>query len=473
MPQTAATLRTLVERDFKGLNLSASPEALADGEFLELSEVMPYAQGNGVVVPGSTFIGSSPPNGTVNFAQIWAHTLTLSGVRKSILVCQLANGDLYQFDIAASAYQPIMTGTTVNGLSIAKWSGNSADTPSVPECILICDTAAGYSYWDGTTHTVVDATRTGQALTVYAGRVFIASGYTVAFTAPDSVTDFSTSGGGDSFIITDEAMSSPPVAFGTAQGWLYIIGPAIIALNNLNIPSGSTTPTWFSTLLTASLGVRNPSAVFNLDTYTILVTDTGVWGLYGLTTQRISQNMSNVYSADDGVALAEVYGEFVLVFSNRYCMVLSSGAWFSTFQIKSAMLATLDTDGAVAYMADGTSLYSLFTGTAQVSAVANTKLYDVGAPYQNKQVTRYGVEFYQSTLQAGALYNVKAEIQGFSVTPPPALSVAYDAVTANTWARAFTSFTDRYMSMRVSFTATPGMSIGAFFFEFQLGAPWP
>lgn len=459
------TLRTLVERQFRGLNLSASPEALQDGEFLELSELMPYATGNLVVVPGASNVATAP--GPIQ--QIWAHRLN----NIDILIVQLTSGALYEYQIVAKTFTQIGTiTTTINGLSVAKWNGPTSGANA--DAILISDTTLGYGYWNGTTWTLVDATLTGQALGVYAGRVWMAQGYTVLFTSAGDYTDFSSASAG-SFIITDEAMSAPPVAIVTSQGWLYIIGPAIIALNNVNVPPGQAQPSYFKTLLSATIGIRNPNAAFVQDTVLVLCTDTGVWGVYGLTTQRINQNMGDVFSGDDEIGLSEVFGEFVLVFSNRYCLMLSSGAWFSTFQITGNALATSNTAGTTCYMAQGDVIWSLFgSPSTPMTAIANTKLYDVGAPYINKQVTRYGVEVYQSELSpSGLLTGLTMELQGFSANPTTPYTQHFNQVKTNEWVRAFTSFTDRYMSARVTLNASAGTSIGAFFFEFQLGATWP
>ena len=68
----------------------------------------------------------------------------------------------------------------------------------------------------------------GSALEIYAGRVWMANGATVYFSAPGSVLNFSSAQGGGSFTSTDSFLRVSYIQLKQTNGFLYLIGDSSV-----------------------------------------------------------------------------------------------------------------------------------------------------------------------------------------------------------------------------------------------------
>jgi len=473
----APSLQTMIHTAFGGLNLSAGPTAIGDNEFLGLQNLMPYANGNLAVVP-SPLLLSAPPTGKSIHA-LWCQTLATV----PYIIVQMTDGSLYFYKQSTNVWTLIVTGTTVNGLSVTKFQGS--DASGNPEAVLFADTTLGYASWIApNTWTIIDAAKTGQAICVYSGRVWIAIGQSIVFTSPDGYKDFTLANGGGSFTPTDPSMSTPPIQLLVAQNWLYILGSSIMALNNVQITQiGNTTnsvTTFFVTLVSSSVGIATPKAAMVYDNTLIVVTNIGVFVYYGLTAQKISKNMGDNFSGSFYISAATIFGKTVLFLDNGYCFQIEDNRWFNVdFSVLPTWI-TQDTqvfDGVTGYVASATGLYQFAADTATaVACFVHTKLFDAGNASINKQVTKMGIEFFQNQLvnplNVAPIVTLRYRADGFINS---SRTFTHDNLngTLNTFIRDTINLIDRYFSMAVYFGAPPGTSIGGFFWQFQDSTSWP
>lgn len=466
-------LQTLIQTHFGSLNLAGAPQLISDDQFVALQNAYSYDVGNLAVFPGPLEL-AAPPSG-YDFSEIWG--VVENGV--SYIICQMTDGSLYAYDIVANTFALITTGTTVHGLTLTKWQGK--DPSGNPEAVLFVDTTLGYASWDGTSWTILDDTMTGQAIAVYAGRVWIAIGSAISYTDPSSYNDFGDDGG--AFTVSDPNMNGPVITLLASQDWLYIIGSSIMALNNVAITtvtgSSTTTTTFFVTLVASSIGITTRKAALCYDNTLLLVTDTGLYAYYGLTGQKISAPMGDNFAGDYYLSAAQVFGKTILFMDQGFCYVVEDNRWFNVSYSFSPWIAqdTLIFDGLTGYVATASALYKFGADTAtQQDVYIHTKLFDAGNAVIDKVVTQIGVEFFQNELvipaNSPAPFSLSWRADGFIRSSSV---FSHDNVdgTVNQFLANTLNLKDRYFSLALSIAAYPGTSISGFFFRFKDSTPWP
>ena len=166
-----------------------------------------------------------------------------------VLVVVLQSGAIYQVSLGGSPTQIAPAGTVTVNADVTIWQGNR---------LLIVDPAFGYMTWDGISFTVIDASKTGTTVAVFAGRAWIANGRTVTFTDAGSYSSFSGSGG--SFSITDEAFPGNITRLISAMEQLWIIGEgAVNALSNVQVVGGIAS--YSNTNIVSGVGTPNKQSV--------------------------------------------------------------------------------------------------------------------------------------------------------------------------------------------------------------------
>lgn len=384
--------------------------------------------------------------------------------------------------ISSSSVALIASGTTIDGLHFTKWQ--TADAASNPEAILFTDTTLGYGSWDGSSWTILDDTLTGQAIAVFQGRVWIAVDYVITYSAPDVYTDFTTVDYGGTFLVTEPSMNAAPIALQASQNWLYIAGNSLMALNNVQITTvaGVTATTFFVTLVSSSVGIQTEKACFVYNNTLLLSTNIGIYAYYGLVGQRITQNVGDNFSGSYYLSVTNVMGKTILFSNQGFCMMIDEGKWFNVsytapFVSPWIQQDTLVFDGLTGYVTDGAGIYE-FGGDVQTAqdVYIHTKLYDASNASLNKQVVKFGFEYFQNELFQPQLTNVIVDV---SYRADGFISSSNDFIhnnlsgTANTFVRDTINLIDRYFSTALTMNATPGTSISGFYWQFQDSTSWP
>lgn len=504
MPNPSATgngavAKTLIEPVFASVNISAAPQSIPDGQAAQLENLMPYAPGNLAIVPAPAPVTSIQLGGTFVVQRFWA--FTFSGTLYFIV--QATDGAVFMMPYNGVSWTEIATpgSTTPNGLHMARWQG--VDAQGKPDAVLWVDTSKGYGYITPTAFTVVDAALVGQCLAVYQGRVWIGSGNEVIFSAPDAYTDFNAADYAGSFMINDPTFNGAVVGFQVTQNWLYIIGPGLMALNNVQVQSvaGSSTlvTTYYLTAVSVSVAITNEQAAIVIDNTLFISSNGALWAFSGLNGEAVSDSMGDNFSGEQFVIAATIFGRLCLVTSAGYAMMVREHRWFT-------MVGDAETWNAYAWangnlgvgsnatimgfvwntnLAGATSIDQIgadTTGTIR-NAVLTTKLYDCGNASVNKQFIKIGCELWPNSLTTFELpsggFGTTLQALGFN-----AVSETFDMLQwlvkpaagfapGNTYLPRSINLVDRYIAMRVTLTLPAGISIGTVMTQFIDMTPWP
>lgn len=286
--------------------------------------------------------------------------------------------------------------------------------------VLFIDEQAGYCKWDGTTFTVIDATKTGHVGAVFEGHAWlVTAARTVTYTAPATFDDFTAGNGAGSFKITDEAFEGAISTMLSSVEQLWILGvSAIDALGNVATASGITT---FSvTNAVGSLGT--PYHFGEIPYYRSIVFSTGysVHGLLGVTPQKLSAILDRVFPLlAPTIPAGPKFGLQVL--NGRLCLIVlfgftdpvtgvtrtellcfDEGRWFLCTTPDLGGNRVLDlvtlTTGTTAevYGIDALGrIYRIFarsTDPAQGTMTVSSKLFDFENPVMGHQAIKVGLD---------------------------------------------------------------------------------
>jgi len=379
---------------FGGLDTSSDPTAIADEDFSWLFDYFPVGNGYLPVLSGPTQFATGLA------ACNWLDYANLGGVDYAIH-CDTA-GKLSAVDIATGVASTIGTGFTPGGCESTMWSNTD---------LLVIDSALGYGYWDGASFTVVDATNKGISIAVHQGRVWIASGRAVVFSAPGSYTDFTTVNGGGAFAMNDPTLQGNIIALYERESILYIVGATSVnTIGDLTVPSGSTTPVFSNSNLQASIGTPYLRALADLQRIIFVASKAGVYALYGVNAPKVSDKLNGILGlfttingqlhCGVGNSLNQLIfcmlgtlthpnytGPAIACFVNKKWFLCQQGANLTA--LCSAVVNSIPT---VIGADSAGKLYKLFTDTgATMQARADTKLFSFDSPIYDHEIIRGGV----------------------------------------------------------------------------------
>lgn len=259
----------------------------------------------------------------------------------------------------------------------------------------------------------------GQSVATYAGRVWVASGRTILFSAPDGgqpnpFADFSSANAGGSFIMLDETLTGNVQALRAANNFLYVVGASSVdVIADVAVVNGVTT--FSKTNISANVGTEFANSVISYYRAMWLANPYGIYAIYGATTQKASDPLDGIFpllltsesvpaqKITAGLAIINeilclcflaqyndpVAGQrsIIFVFFNKKWWIASPRD--DLVKIESAII-----NGApLLYGTNGTSLFSLFSTPAYALAqTIVTKLWDMGDALRDKQVLKFGLE---------------------------------------------------------------------------------
>lgn len=298
--------------------------------------------------------------------------------------------------------------------------------------IIVAKQTNGYFLWDGTTFYrpgdpapgggTMPTAIGGTAVETYQGRVWIANGATITFSAPGSVKDFSSANGGGNFTSTDSFLRARFTALKQTNGFLYLIGdssvnyisgvqtsgsPPVTTFTNQNADPEVGTP-WGATPLVFSRNIVFANAF-------------GVHVNYGAAVTKISEPMDGVYNTVSNfgsflpsAAKAIIFAKkvFLLLLPivdpvsgqqvNKLLMWEGKRWWASEQDVALSYINYQEINSVLtAYGTDGTSVYPLFQQPSQLfTKTVQSKLWDKPGSYNiGKATTRlWGLFRYYSNI---------------------------------------------------------------------------
>lgn len=242
----------------------------------------------------------------------------------------------------------------------------------------------------------------GRALEVYQNRVWLAERTKGSFTAPASVSNFSTDAGGGSFPATDSFLRERITQLRQSNGFLYVFGDSSISvISNLQTSTIGTT-TFNNANVDPQIGSAWRDSVGAFGRALVFANPSGVYALYGGAAEKVSAPLDGLFAkasfntGQDGItptaAVATIFGirVYMLSFTTtdpytgdyRDLICLWDGQkWFvGTQLVQPTMIATQEIDSELtAWGVNGGALYPLFqTPSAELPKIFQTKL--VGQP---------------------------------------------------------------------------------------------
>lgn len=401
-----ATPKTQEWRKWKGVNKADSRVAIGDDEFSWLENYITVGDGavQGLAGPGADIatIAAGPHT-------IWGFTLNSNPV----IITINADGSATQVAVPSGTTTAICGAGIFSGshdTHLANWQGSR---------ILFVDPVAGYYTWDGTTFTLISALQVGASISVFEGRVWIASGRTIKYTAPATYNDFTAGNGAGSTILTDEAFDGNIVALISALEELWIIGQdAVEAL--ANVTASGTAPnvlTSFSiTNIVTNLGTNAPHSVIGYLRALAFLAPFGAYALSGVTPQKLSAKIDGLF---DSLTIGDSISSAVAVVQNLLCLLFlvpytgteaqssggtpcplllcfAEGKWCFAVQRTTCSWVTSVVVGGVAqaWATDGFGIYRVFGAavTEPVPYKIQLKLYNFDGSTNMHAMTKVGVE---------------------------------------------------------------------------------
>jgi hypothetical protein len=264
-------------------------------------------------------------------------------------------------------------------------------------------------------------------VSTFSGRVWVAAGRTLTYSAAGSYSDFSSISAG-SFTLTDSTLHGNIQSTLSANNFLYIFGDdSINVFSDLRVTAtGSTLFT--NTNVSASIGSRRTYAIFPYFRSVLFMNDYGMYALVGSTTSKISDNLDGIFPLIDftqPVSAGQVLLNNILcaAFSFTYNDPLSSPRaiqavffekkWFITSQGTLTYVTSVPFGGLInMYGVAGTALFKLYgNSSGNISSTIRTALMPMGDTIRTKQALKFGIE---ATLTTGGTLTVTVDSENGS-----------------------------------------------------------
>ncbi len=330
-------------------------------------------------------------------------------------------------------------GSGVSGTFTANWEGAGPYIITAGTDYVTPQVQYNNAGWVDTTFITLTSSGTvlGSQIAVYVDRVWIAIDRTVQFTDADSYNSFGNSG--SAFTINDSYLLNEITGLFAANNYLYIFGDTSVdVLSNVTVNAGTVS---FSRInASASIGTSQPNSVFAYQRAIAFANANGFYILSGATPQKISERVDGLFPQIDfgaGVygcqvmTANELCAAFLFSFTDIFTYPLPGVArtllavmyrnkWHFISQTADTTLLTLtgmvsvpvgSNDVQTLFSWAGPTLYSLMTAAPTGQWMARTKLWDGGAPIDDKQGLNAGIaaDFNGQTLD-GVVITIDTEL---------------------------------------------------------------
>lgn len=257
----------------------------------------------------------------------------------------------------------------------------------------------------------------------FSGRVWIAQGRTVYYSAPGSYSDFVSVAAGN-LTIADDTLHSNITALTSANNFLYVFGTdSINVFSDVRVLSAGYT-TFTNTNVSASNGSSYPDSIFPYFRSLFFMNQYGVFALVGATVTKVSDNLDGIFPNIDFTY--PVNGGQVLV-NNILCaaynvwyadpaqgvtrpiqLVFFDKKWFVTSQGLPKYVTSVPTLSKIwLYTSAGTNLQRLYSDAAtSINTTVISALWPMEDTIRDKQALKFGVE---ATLVQGGSISVSVD----------------------------------------------------------------
>jgi len=249
----------------------------------------------------------------------------------------------------------------------------------------------------------------GSAIAVYSGRVWIANGRVLSYTAPNNWVDTDTADAAGSQTITEGFLRQKVYGLKALDNYLYIFADSsIFIIGDLKV-TGSIT-TYSFTNLSSTTGTTLPNSITSMERAILFMNKYGVYAVFGASVQKISQALDGVFPDIDftqpvSAGLCTIYNILCYVVTFTYDgasatrtiqAVYFGGKWFFTSQGTAlTFTAPAQISGQLfMYATSGTDVRKLYQDTTStIATTMTTALMPLESAIFDKQFNRIGVEF--------------------------------------------------------------------------------
>jgi len=259
---------------------------------------------------------------------------------------------------------------------------------------------------------------TNVGIASFSGRVFIAAGRTIFYSAAESYSDFTSVSAG-SFVMTDSTLHGNIEQILSANNFLYIFGDdSINVFSDVRVDATTGVTLFTNTNVSASVGSKRANAIFPYFRSVLFLNDYGVYALVGSTTSKLSDALDGMFPNID--FSSPIYAGQVLLnnilcaaFNFRYYdaqftqsyryiqAVFFEKKWFLTSQGDSiSLIVSIPDNGRIdAYGIDDKTLYEFYDdATLPITSRVQTALLPMGDNIRTKQALKMGVEATSSNI---------------------------------------------------------------------------
>ena len=268
----------------------------------------------------------------------------------------------------------------------------------------------------------------------FSGRVWIANGRTVTYSAAGSYSDFTSISAG-TVTLTDATLHGNITQLLSANNFLYIFGDdSINVFSDVRVTNAGTT-LFTNTNVSASVGSKLPYAIYPYFRSVLFMNNYGIYALVGSTTTKVSDALDGVFPNIDFTA--PVYAGQVLLnnilcaafnfkytgglgvsSSSRYIQaIFFEKKWFFTSAGNDlAYTASAPLGGRInLYGSNGNSCVRLYAdSTSAINSYVQTSLNPMKDPIRTKQALKVGIE---ATLTSAAELTVTVDSETGSSLP--------------------------------------------------------
>ena len=213
------------------------------------------------------------------------------------------NGSIYSVNTNTGVANKIAANGTISNPSQLTVGASQYGSKYV---LIVSKQTNGYFIWDGTTFFVpgnvfltgtIPLAISGTAIEIYSGRVWIANGATITFSAPGSVIDFSSANGGGNFTSSDSFLKVAYINLKQTNGFLYLIGDSSVNYISGVQTSGSPPITTFTNQnADPEVGSPWPGTVDVFSRNILFANAFGAHVSYGGAVTKISEMLDGVYN---------------------------------------------------------------------------------------------------------------------------------------------------------------------------------
>jgi hypothetical protein len=268
----------------------------------------------------------------------------------------------------------------------------------------------------------------------FSGRVWIANGRTVTYSAAGSYSDFTSISAGV-VTLTDATLHGNITQLLSANNFLYIFGDdSINVFSDVRVTNAGTT-LFTNTNVSASVGSKLPYAIYPYFRSVLFMNNYGIYALVGSTTTKISDSLDGVFPNIDFTA--PVYAGQVLLnnilcaaFNFKYTGGLGTSSssryiqaiffekkWFFTSASSDlAYITSAPLAGKInLYGTNGNSCVRLYSdSSSNIASYVQTSLNPMKDPIRTKQALKVGIE---ATLTSAAELTVTVDSETGSSLP--------------------------------------------------------